>query len=49
MFHPNMDAFWQSIVVMIVATPFMFLTLMLFWVLAALLSRLPGDPKKEEE
>lgn len=48
MFHPNMDAFWQSIVVMILATPFMFLTLTLFWLLAALLSKLP-QPKKEQE
>lgn len=48
MFNPNLDAFWQSLVVMIVATPFMFLTLTLFWFLAAGLSRLP-DPKKKEE
>lgn len=48
MFHPNMDAFWQSLVVMIVATPFMFLTLTLFWFLAAALSRLPDSKKTEE-
>ncbi|HYF92839.1 MAG TPA: hypothetical protein VD969_11400 [Symbiobacteriaceae bacterium] len=48
MFHPNWDAFWQSLVVMVVATPFMFLTLTLFWLLAAGLSRIP-EPKKDEE
>lgn len=48
MFHPNMDAFYQSLVVMVLATPFMFLTLTLFWLLAAGLSRLP-DLKKEDK
>lgn len=48
MFQPNWQAFYDSIVVMIVATPFMFLTLTLFWLLAALLSRLP-DVKKVDK
>lgn len=48
MFEPNMDAFYKSLVVMVLATPFMFLTLTLFWLLAAGLSRLP-DLKKDDK
>ncbi|MDF2627340.1 MAG: hypothetical protein K0R39_1171 [Symbiobacteriaceae bacterium] len=48
MFHANMDAFYKSLVVMVVATPFMFLTMALFWLLAAGLSRLP-DMKKDDK
>jgi uncharacterized membrane protein YdfJ with MMPL/SSD domain len=47
MFHPNMDAFWQAVGVLIVATPFMFLTLTLFVLVILGLSRIP-DPKKDE-
>jgi hypothetical protein len=48
MFTPNMPAFWQALVVSILATPFMFLTLALFAVLAILLSRIP-ERKRDEE
>jgi hypothetical protein len=43
-----MDAFWQALLVAILATPFMFLTLALFSVLAILLSRIP-EPKHDDE
>jgi hypothetical protein len=48
MFHANMKAFYESLVVMVVATPFMFLTMTLFWLLAAGLSRLPHLKKEDK-
>lgn len=48
MFTPNMEAFGQALLVMLLATPFMFLTLTLFTLLAIGLSRIP-EPKHDDE
>lgn len=48
MFHPNLEAAWQAFAVLLLATPFMFLTLTLFSLLIMVLSRIP-DVKKHEE